>query len=101
MEDTIYALWYRDGISVITFGVVVIIGSPIGAFISSLFRKEFKQSEITIIKIIITNIIRAILVGIGRVIGHDLIGISIFFRRPTTSYRFYGRDCGRLYSLVI
>ena len=84
MADSIYALWYREGISVITFGVVAVIGLPIGAFIASLFRKEFKPSGITSIKSLATNIIGAVLVGIGSVlamgctIGHGLTGISTF-----------------------
>lgn len=84
MADSIYALWYRESISVITFGVVAVIGLPIGAFIASLFRKEFKPSGIISIKSLTTNIIGAVLVGIGSVlamgctIGHGLTGISTF-----------------------
>ncbi len=82
MADTIYVLWYREGMSVITFGVVAVVGLPIGAFLSSIIRKEFKLSGFSSVKDTATNIVGAILVGIGSVlamgctIGHGLTGIS-------------------------
>lgn len=84
MADTVYALIYQEGWSVITFGVIAVIGLPIGAFLSSLFRKEFKISGITINKSLFTHVFGAVLVGIGSVlamgctVGHGLTGVSTF-----------------------
>nr|MDA3808326.1 hypothetical protein [Thiomicrorhabdus sp.] len=42
MADAVYAAFNFGSLSVITFGVVAVIGLPVGAFLSSVIRKEFK-----------------------------------------------------------
>jgi len=83
MADTVYALMNAEGMAVITFGVVAVLGLPLGAFLASVLRKEFvfevgfsNKKEMTF------SLIGAVMVGIGSVlamgcsVGHGLTGIS-------------------------
>ncbi|MGM0541555.1 MAG: YeeE/YedE family protein [Pseudomonadota bacterium] len=83
MADTVYATLNFSGLSVITFGVVAVIGMPIGAFLSSVIRKEFKtELGFSSRRDVLLSLLGAVLVGIGSVlamgcsIGHGLTGIS-------------------------
>lgn len=82
LSDVIYAAMYQEGWSVITFGVVAVIGLPVGALISSLARKEFQFTGITNAKGLAINLLGAVLAGVGSVlamgcsVGHGLTGIS-------------------------
>jgi len=83
MADTVYALINAGSLAVISFGVVAVIGLPLGAFLASIYRREFKlEHGFTTYKDLIYSIIGAILVGVGSVlamgcsIGHGLTGIS-------------------------
>lgn len=83
MADTVYAVLNIGGLSVITFGVVAVIGLPIGAFISSVIRKEFKtELGFSSRRDVLLSVLGAVLVGIGSVlamgcsVGHGLTGIS-------------------------
>jgi len=82
MADSIYALLYTEGITVITFGVVAIIGLPLGALLASLLRQEFKLKGLPQINTMLINLFGAILMGVGSVvamgcsIGHGLTGVS-------------------------
>lgn len=83
MADVIYALFYDEGPSMITFGVVAVMGLPLGALLGSLLRKEFKFTGIARGKGFFVNLVGAALMGIGSVlamgcsIGHGLAGISV------------------------
>ncbi len=83
MADAIYAAMNFDGLAVITFGVVAVIGLPIGAFLSSIVSKEFKvETGFTSTKNTLIGLLGAVFVGVGSVlamgcsIGHGLTGIS-------------------------
>jgi len=82
LSDAVYAVLYNEGWSVITFGVVAVIGVPIGAFVSSLFRGEFRFSGFEFDKKLFAKMIGGVLAGIGSVlamgcsVGHGLTGIS-------------------------
>ena len=84
MADVFYAIFYDEGLSMITFGFVAVIGLPLGALFISLFRKEFKLSGVRTGKEFIENMFGAVLMGVGSVlamgcsIGHGLTGISTF-----------------------
>lgn len=82
MADTIYSAMNPVGLSVITFGVVAVIGLPIGSLIASLVRKEFKIEGFTSSKDFVISIVGALLAGTGAVlamgcsVGHGLTGIA-------------------------
>lgn len=83
MADTVYAAFNLGSLSVITFGVVAVIGLPIGAFLSSVVRKEFKtELGFSSRRDVLLSLLGAVLVGIGSVlamgcsVGHGLTGIS-------------------------
>ncbi len=83
MADTVYALINSEGLAVVTFGVVAVLGLPIGALLASLLRREFKlESGFNSRKEVLLSFVGAILVGVGSVlamgctIGHGLTGIS-------------------------
>lgn len=83
MADTVYAAFNLGGLSVITFGVVAVIGLPIGALLSSVVRKEFKMElGFSSRRDVLLSVLGAVLVGIGSVlamgcsVGHGLTGIS-------------------------
>ncbi len=83
MADTVYAAFNIGSLSVITFGVVAVIGLPVGAFLSSVIRKEFKtELGFSSRRDVLLSVLGAVLVGIGSVlamgcsVGHGLTGIS-------------------------
>jgi len=83
MADTVYAAFNPDSLSVVTFGVVAVIGLPIGAFLSSVIRKEFKtELGFSSRRDVLLSVLGAVLVGIGSVlamgcsVGHGLTGIA-------------------------
>jgi hypothetical protein len=83
MADTVYAVFNPSSLSVITFGVVAVIGLPLGAFLSSVIRKEFKtELGFSSRKDVLLSILGAVLVGVGSVlamgcsVGHGLTGVS-------------------------
>jgi len=82
MADVVYSVMNPTSLSIITFGVMAVIGLPIGAFIASLFRKEFKVEGFSGAKDFSLSVVGALLVGIGAVlamgcsVGHGLTGIA-------------------------
>jgi uncharacterized membrane protein YedE/YeeE len=83
MADAVYAAFNFGSLSVITFGVVAVIGLPVGAFLSSVIRKEFKtELGFSSRRDVLLSVLGAILVGIGSVlamgcsVGHGLTGVS-------------------------
>lgn len=82
MADAVYSVMNPVGLSVITFGVVAVIGLPLGALMSSLLRQEFKVEGFRGLKDFMVSGLGALLVGVGAVlamgcsIGHGLTGIA-------------------------
>lgn len=83
MADTVYALMNMEGLAVLTFGVVAVIGLPLGALLASLVRREFKlERGFSNNKDTVLSLVGAVLVGVGSVlamgcsVGHGLTGIS-------------------------
>ncbi len=83
MADTVYAVINPGTLAVVTFGVVAVIGLPIGALLASIVRKEFKlELNLGDKKTFAYSALGAVMVGFGSVlamgcsVGHGLTGIS-------------------------
>lgn len=82
MGDTVNFLMSPTNLSLISFGLIAVVGVAVGSLVSSLFNGQFKVSGFDSAKDGVISSIGALLVGFGAVlamgcsVGHGLTGVA-------------------------
>ncbi|MBE0493531.1 MAG: YeeE/YedE family protein [Thiomicrospira sp.] len=82
MGDTVNFLMSPTNLSLISFGLIAVVGVALGSFVSSLINREFKVTGFDSAKDGVISSIGALLVGFGAVlamgcsVGHGLSGVA-------------------------